>query len=383
MVPKTFRFTKKAIADIPAHSRLVTYHDTVARGLKLQVRPSGTKAFIFYRKIAGKPERITIGRFPDLSVEQARGKANGYNAQIAMGKNPARVKQTLRQEMTLGEFFESFLTRYAKVHKKSWKEDQKLFRLYLQRWSKRKLSHIVKSDVQQLHTDVGENNGIYVANRMLALLQTLFNRAIDLGLEQPNPAKGVKKFKEQSRDRFLQADELPRLFRALETEPNDTIRDYVLMSLLTGARKSNVVAMRWDQLNFDRKTWTIPMTKNGEGHTVPLVKPAMDILKARQLRSQSPWVFPGCGATGHLVEPKKAWKKILERAGIENLRLHDLRRSLGSWQAATGASLTVIGKTLAHKNVSTTAIYARLGLEPVRASMDKATQAMLKTVAID
>lgn len=212
------------------------------------------------------------------------------------------------------------------------------------------------------------------------MLQTVFNRAIEWGWGQSNPAKGVRKFKEQSRDRFLQSDELPRLFKALQLEPNDAVRDYVLLSLFTGARKGNVLSMRWEQINFDRATWAIPMTKNGESHTVPLVESALQILHIRRARIKTDWVFPSHGVTGHLVEPKKAWKRILERAEIKDLRLHDLRRSLGSWQAVTGASLPVIGKTLAHKHVNTTAIYARLNLDPVRESMDKATKAMLESM---
>jgi integrase len=113
-----------------------------------------------------------------------------------------------------------------------------------------------------------------------------------------------------------------------------------------------------------------------------LVPEALTILEQRKAEASGPWVFPGPGVTGHLVEPKKAWKRILTRAGIEDLRLHDLRRSLGSWQAATGANLSIIGKTLDHKNVSTTAIYARLNLDPVRASMEQATQAMFDAAGI-
>lgn len=238
-----------------------------------------------------------------------------------------------------------------------------VYRLYCQPIAKYRLSRIKRSDIQRLHSKAGENNGVYAANRMIAMIRGVFNRAIDWGLDYPNPALGIKKFKEQTRDRFLQSDELPRLFKSLEAETNHTVRDYILISLFTGARRANVLAMRWEEINLEQSTWRIPMTKNGESHTVPLVEPAVAILKVRQQRSQSPWVFPSFSASGHLVEPKKAWKRILQRANIQNLRLHDLRRSLGSWQAATGASLTVIGKTLAHKNVNTTAIYARLNKE--------------------
>lgn len=379
----TFRFTKKLLFDLQPNAKNTTYHDVLSRGLKLIVRPSGVKTFVLYRKINGRPERLTLGRFPDLSVEQARAKADACNSDIAMGMNPADARRSIRDELTFTLLFDEYLERYAKVHKRSWQKDEKHFQLYCQSIARKKLSMIRKIDLQKLHSRIGHENGHYTANRTLAMLLTVFNRAIEWGWCQSNPAKGIKKFKEHSRDRFLQADELPRLFKSLAQEPNDAIRDYVLMSLFTGARKSNVLAMRWSDINFDQATWCIPMTKNGEKHTVPLVEPALEILKIRQARIKSQWVFPGNGVKGHLVDPKKTWQRILDRAEIKDLRLHDLRRSLGSWQAVTGASLPIIGKTLAHKHVNTTTIYARLNLDPVRESMHKATQAMLEAVNVN
>ncbi len=340
---------------------------------------------MLYRKIQGKPERITIGRFPEATIEQARKQVDILNAKIASGVNPNAEKRSLRSEMTIKGLFEKYLEGYAKVYKKSWQEDANQYRRYLKRWKNRRLSSIRKAHIQKLHAEVGTNKGHYAANRLLALLHTLFNRAIDWGWDNTNPAHGIKKFKEKSRDRFIHGDELPKFFAALSEETSIIVRDYILLSLLTGARRSNVLAMRWDEINLDRATWTIPLTKTGESHTVPLVPAAIDILKTRQKSNtdNSTWVFPGTGATGHLVETKKPWQRILEKAGIKDLRIHDLRRSLGSWQAATGANLSVIGKTLAHRNVSTTAIYARLNLDPIRESMNKATDAMLNAVGID
>jgi len=173
----------------------------------------------------------------------------------------------------------------------------------------------------------------------------------------------------------MQSDELPKFFKALSEEENTTARDYIFISLFTGARRSNVLAMHWDDVNLERATWTIPETKTGESHTIPLMPEVIEILKKRRLNF-NPWVFPSNSKSGHLEDPKKAWKRILEKAGIKDLRIHDLRRSLGSWQAATGANLSIIGKTLAHKNVTTTSIYARLNIDPVRESMAKATEAM-------
>ena len=380
-----FNFIKKSLETLRApNKKIAVYHDTTKHGLKLLVRPTGIKTFVLYRKIQGRPERVTIGRFPEVTIEQARNQVDILNAKIASGINPNEEKRGLRSEMTLHDLFDRYLERYAKVHKKSWQEDADQFRRYLKDWENRRLASIRKSHIQKLHTEVGTNKGHYAANRLLALLHTMFNRAIDWGWDNANPAHGIKKFKEKSRDRFIQSDELPKFFAALSEETSIIVRDYILLSLLTGARRSNVLAMRWEEINFDRTTWTIPITKSGESHTLPLVPTAIDILKTRQKNNtnNSQWVFPGAGVTGHLVETKKPWKRILDKAGIKNLRIHDLRRSLGSWQAATGANLSVIGKTLAHKNVSTTAIYARLNIDPIRESMNKATDAILNAAGI-
>jgi integrase len=353
------------------------YYDSKTRGLAVCVLPSGKKTFVVYRKINGRPERITIGDIKDFSVEQARGKAGEINALIAKGENPAQKGRLAKAEATFGDLFNDYLNKYAKQHKLSWREDERQLNCYLASWKHRKLSTIRKTDIQKLHQEVGLHNGRYAANRLLALISTVYNRAIEFGLwDKVNPSIGIKKFKERSRSRFLQADELPRFFKALSEESNDNVRDYILLSLLTGARKSNVLAMRWQDVNLNLGLWTIPLTKNGEPHIIPLVPQALAILLERSRHKISNWVFPSNGKAGYLADPKKGWQRILDSAGITDLRIHDLRRSLGSWQASTGASLAIIGKTLAHKNVATTAIYARLNIDPVRESMNKATQAI-------
>ncbi len=135
--------------------------------------------------------------------------------------------------------------------------------------------------------------------------------------------------------------------------------------------------MRWKEIDFDRAEWRIPDTKNRTPQLVPLVPEVIEILNRRQAGSTSDYVFSGSGKSGHLMEPKKGWQRILKAAKLTNLRIHDLRRTLGSWQARTGASLSVIGKSLNHKSFQSTAIYARLDIDPVRESMNKATDAIL------
>jgi integrase len=137
--------------------------------------------------------------------------------------------------------------------------------------------------------------------------------------------------------------------------------------------------MRWPEIAWERATWTIPAekAKEDEAIDIALSAVALRILEKRRAESTSEWVFPGRGRTGHLMEPKTAWKRIVDRASLQDLRLHDLRRTLGSWQAATGASLPIIGKSLGHKSIAATQIYARLNLDPVRESVRRATDAML------
>jgi integrase len=375
-----FNFTKRVIdaLPLPGPGKRLYVYDTKVRGLELMVTGHGSRSFKVYRKLHDKPVRVSLGKYPEMSIEQARTAAQKVITEMIKGTNPNAEKKKLRAETTLGEMFRMFMDNYSKHHKKTWMVDEKDIPRFLGHWFKRKLSAITKQEVLNLHEKIRQDSGLYQANRLLARIHIMFNKAIEWGWVGINPAQGVKKFKEKSRERFLHPDELPRFFESLDAETNDTIRDYIYVSLFTGARRSNVLAMRWEELNFERKEWLIPETKNGEALRIHLIERVVDILKARQMRyGKREWVFEGQGSTGHLMEPKKGWKRILDRAEIKDLRLHDLRRTLGSWQAATGANSFMIGQSLGHKNQASTAVYARLNIDPVRDSVEKATQAML------
>jgi integrase len=371
-------FTKAALLKAPpaAKGKKDYYYDEREKGLVMAVTGTGTKTFYLYKRIEGRPERLLLGRFPDMTVEQARKRAVAAKGEIATGANPQKERRAIRDEMTFGDLFAEYLEKYSKVHKRSWQYDEREVNRFLSRWFKRKISSFDRAEIERLHAKIGKENGTTQANRLLERIRSIFNKAIEWGWQGNNPAVGIKKFKEKSRDRFLQPDELPRFFEALENEANETARDFFMISLLTGARKSNTLAMRWRDINFSTETWRIEETKNGEAQTIHLPKQAIAILTARKLTSESPWVFEGSGTSGHLADPKKAWKRILSEAGIEDLRIHDLRRTLGSYQAATGANGYIIGKSLGHKSQQSTAIYARLNLDPVRESVNKATDVM-------
>ena len=385
MAKNMMNFSKGRLESLPLpkNGQRLELHDTQATGLILRFSSTGTKTFCFYRWIKGasKPERITLGRFPAMTVEQARSKAAQLNASVENGENPNDPLKLQKTEPTLLELFEDFI-----VHKRNKKgehlsaktilEYRNSFNRYLEPWAKRKLSKIKAAEMSSFHMSLGKDRPT-TANRMMALISSLFNFAImERSHAVPNPAEKIKKYPENERDRFLQSDELPRFFDALANEENFHMRDYFLLALLTGVRRSNVLAMRWDEINLIRDEWRI-ITKGNSAQTVTLSPEVVTILSERQQAANSEWVFPGTGKTGHLVEPKKAWQRLLDRAGLSDLRIHDLRRTLGSWQAKTGASLLIIGKSLNHKSTQSTAIYARLDLEPVRESVNLATTAML------
>jgi integrase len=424
-------FTKENIDAIPIPDKRAEYADAGGRssvnGLLLRVTPTGTKTFCVLKRIkGGKLERFTLGRFPALTIENARRKAVEVLSTVASGENPAEVLRRIRGERTFSEMFDLYLTNHAKPHKRSWEQDEQRFNLYVKdAIGNKKLSQIERRDVRTLHEKLTKAGTKTTANRVLSLISSVYSKAIEWEHATTNPATGIKPNKEKSRDRFLQSDELPRFFASLAAEHNENMRDFFLLALLTGARRSNVLAMQWADVSLERAEWRIKLTKNGDPQVVALSPEAVRILLARKEHATSAFVFPSNSAPGHLVEPKNAWRRILDRdelnqlikriteagfvfdipeaeplatglkrarkqadelkvdranARLGDLRIHDLRRTLGSWQAAAGASLSIIGKSLNHRSTATTAIYARLNIDPVRESVNRATEAMLATL---
>src|ERR1019366_8823251 len=316
---RRFHFTQKRLDSVPlpaSGEQRAYYYDAQVPGLALAVSPAGRKTFIIRKKIGGRSERIPIGSYAELSIGFARNKAQQLIGAIAQGENPADQKRRVRSEWTLGQLFQYWLTEYAQSETKSWAKDENLFKNHLHPWRLKRISEIRKADVVALHAKIGRTRGRYAANRTVELLCSIFNRAIDSwGLIGKNPAAEITAFRELKRDRFLEAGELPRFFLALRDEQNEVVRDYILLSLLCGARRGNVQSMRWDELHLDRHIWRISESKNGESLDVYLPLGEQKILQPRRANAKGGgWVFPGPGRTGHLVDPKTAGKGILKRA---------------------------------------------------------------------
>jgi integrase len=378
------RLTKDAIerAKLPEPGRKERFiRDDVVQGLGVRVTASGKKRFIFEARIKGRPRRLTLGAWPDLNVILARERALEIRTRIAKGGDPAAEAADARKEITFGELTDTYIQRHAKPHKRSaWQDENTLRRYVPHGWNSRKLSDISRADMARLHAKIGEAHGHYAANRTLALLRTMFNlaRAWQM-LNAENPAYGIKPFREQKRERYLTPEELERVNTALMDEPDWRWRAYFPLALMLGTRKTELLAMSWADIDTSARTWRIPETKAGNSHLLPLPSPAMAMLEALPSGGNSEWVFPGEGASGHIVEPAKAWQRIRKHAGVPDVRIHDLRHTLASWLVAQGFNLSLIGRALNHTQVSTTNRYAHLALDPVRAALEQTAALMVGT----
>jgi len=383
-LPRRVAFTQANVerATCPAGKPRTWLYDAKQPGLALMVTGKGAKAFYTYRKVDGRPQRVRLGAFPAIGVEQARKLAQKTLAAIAAGGNPMAMKREAKAKgLTLGELWTWFLANHAKPRKRSWLADQSRYDTHLKPWAARRLADITRADVSALLQRVATAASQTTSNRVLALLSVMFSKAPLIGWTGPNPCEGVSRFREQSRERFLSAEEMAKFLAALDDPATDADwRDFFLVCLLCGARRGNVLALKWDEIDLAAGRWLVPGVKfkNGQAGVVYLPAPVVEILASRK-GSKSEWVFPGIGQTGHLTTPTRAWKSLVKRAGLSDLRIHDLRRSVGSWMAQRGASLPIIGQTLGHKSVSATKIYARLTTDAVRASVDEATSDMLAT----
>lgn len=425
------KFSKERLGKLPLPpaGKRATYYDTKVPKLALRVTPAGSKTFYVIKRVAHEMVWFKLGAFnSDLTVEQAQDKAEATLGEFAKEENPAAARRAAKGMPTFAQFFKEYGERHGSK-KKSWYNDQQRYRDYLEKpLGNRKLDAITRESVGRILADMDRaGKAGATINNVRALASGIFGKAIEWSYLSANPVKGIKTRDAVKRDRFLQSDELPRFFASVGEEANDTIRDYFLLALLTGARRANVLAMRWNQINLAEGIWRIPETKNGTPQNVTISPEAAAILATRKETANGAFVFPGDGASGHLVEPKKGWQRIFDRdelaqlkARIEadggtfatkegealadaldrarkvakarkidtegcrmaDLRIHDLRRTLGSWQAKQGASLAIIGKSLNHKSQQATAIYARLDLDPVRASVNSATAAMMEAAGM-
>ncbi|XVN40793.1 MAG: tyrosine-type recombinase/integrase [Rickettsia endosymbiont of Argas persicus] len=387
MILTNFTYPKFAFQEINSpEAKRDIYKDTKEKGLLLIVSYGGSKIFYLGVVVDKKYHRIKIGSFPSLSICEARTKASELKNQIANDINPIEEKKkqalkALSSKITFKELLDRYINEYAKYNMKRWQDYFDTVDRHGKDLYPVQILDISKVNIQEKFNNLSKESEIYAANRFIDILRSILNKAIEWEILTLNPVAGIKKHKEKSRDRYLIREEIPQFFAAVAEEKNEVMKDFFLIALYTSVCKDNLLTMKWEQVSFTDKQLYLPETKNGQPHSLPLLDQAIQIFKARKEQSTSTWVFPSeTSSSGHLQEPKKAWSRICKKAGIANLRLHDLRRTIPSWMAMTGANQYVIGQLLNHMDPRSTAVYARLANDTAREYMQRAIDTMIPKV---
>ena len=443
----TKNFTNEVIEGLPIPtSGRCEYKDVKVPGLYVRVTKNEIKTFTYKGRPKGarRTERITIGRYPVVKAPEARNIAMGYAGQHALGNNIAEASRHLRQEMTLTELFDKYYDHISTTTSDP-EGTKSIWELYLKaKWGTRQLSDISANEIDKWHKDLPKLvlkrreekaaaikavreakerevaarrlirkhgpvalpknekkssateriTGKSVANRAIELMRAIYNFALVPKRKYfvgQNPAESFEPYEETERERFIHPDEMHNFLQSLYEEPIEAARDAILIALITGQRRANVLAMRWEDVNLDRGEWCIPaeVMKSKKPHVAPLVDLAVQVLRTRLESRTSEWVFPSPigpdgkpkSESGHIEDIRHAWTRIRNRAGLQDVVFHDLRRTNASWQIICGAEITIVGKSLAHGSLASTRIYARLTMAPVRHSAQTAANAMFSTTA--
>lgn len=385
MSSNRINFTERALENLPIPSTgQLVYYDTGSRdGLCVIITYGGTKTYYAYMKFQGTPKRIKIGRVGQTKLHDARRQAHTLKEMADNGQDPTLQRRENLNDITFRQFYENiYKPEYSLIYKKphSVENDDSVFKHRLSQFHNRKLLSIKPDEIERLHTETQKTHSPYTANRVLSLIKHMYVIAVKKGLMglRGNPASGIRKFTEKSRDRFLNGDELKRFWVALCDVKNDVFKNYVMISLFTGMRRNNVLTMRWEFVDFASGLIYVPDSKGGQPLQIPMVNQVRELLLKISQGKKSGWVLPSNkSASGHFEDPKRPWQELLRVADIKDMRIHDLRRTMGSWQAISGASLPIIGKSLGHKSTSATQVYSRLTVDPIRDSMQTATDKML------
>jgi integrase len=377
--PTRFKFTVQRLKSVQPMGKTRYIYDTQQPGLCLRITKAGGKSFVYYRKIDGRPERITLGRLGSLRLDDARKAVANHEGSRALGKNPAAERRQARvRGVTVGELMKAWMQAAKARGLRSLTAEHRLWELHIQsKLEKKEAASITTLGVEKLIHRIGEKHP-RTANKVHNLLRRLWNHAIKQGILESNPCHGVTRFNEQPRDRVLSQDELQRLLVALEKEP-EPWRSYFSLLLFTGARRASVAAIRWQDIDLKGGVWNLPAwaSKNKKALSIALVPVAVDVLKKIE-RMDDTWIFPANSRSGHIETPTKAWERVKKHADLRDVRIHDLRRTLGTTLAINGASAHIIAKALGHKSLASAAAYVHLDVEAARAAIEGATKGWVK-----
>ncbi len=352
--------------------------DDDVKGLGLRIFPTGRKAFVLrYSTFGGRKRTMTLGTYGEITLQQARETARRRKAEIAEGIDPLTNKRALRAAPTMTDLANRYMAEHALVKKKpkSAREDEKNIQNHvLPNLGRFKVHEVSRENISTIHHQLRETP--YQANRVLALLSKMFTLAEvwSLRADGTNPCRHVEKFAEKGRERYLSLEELGRLNAVLsEAERARSMIPSAIHALrlltLTGCRMSEILTLKWEYLDQENSRLHLPDSKTGS-KTVRLSEPAMAVLSRIEPVEGNPYILVGRNQGSHLVNLEKPWQRIREDAGLEDVRLHDLRHSFASIGIAHGMSLPEIGAMLGHNDPKTTARYAHLADAQIRGTTE-------------
>ncbi|QSH40954.1 site-specific integrase [Lentisphaerota bacterium ZTH] len=384
---KKIKFTKTNIERLPVPDKKKKYQDIDNKYLHLIITPKNSRTYYYIRCINGRPKYIKIASYGEVSIKAAQQRCVGISNDVMCGID---TKQKEKQDITLQETFDYWLQHREK--NKGWHKDIaeccNRFKKYVSlKLKKKKVTDITRSEIRRLHVKVRDEVGVHTSNRLLQSIRAAINLLIKHDYDIPqNPAAMIELFKERSRARYIKEDEVERFFTELMKSDSQDFKDFVLIALFTSKRKSNVLAAEWSEIDFNKRLWTIPgeKTKNDDDDVTVLDDAVLDILKRRKKEQKNKgietnWVFYlKDSKDGHYKKPTTSWRSLLKRADIEDLRIHDLRRTLASWMANQNVSLHMIAGVLGQKSTGVTPTYARLSVDPKREAVSNAVAEMLK-----
>jgi len=359
--------------------------DSEVPGFGLRVSSGGARSFVFqYRTRSGEQGKITIGRFPAMTVEEARKIARQHRVAVDMGGNPSQDRRSLREEMSMRQLAAFYCDDYAKsanLRPRTAKDARRLLeRFCVPSIGSRKVRDITPNDIRAIHSKAMREAGASQANRLRATLSKMFSIAIDQGMRSDNPCKTVKQYPQDQRWDYLTADHVRRLLAACDASPNQSAAAAVRMLLFTGARVQETLKAEWAHIDLEAGVWTKPShhTKTKILHRVCLPDPCVVML--RQMRAEDPngrFVFPGRNPEAPRQDLKRPWTALLEAAGLPHYRLHDLRRTTASFMISSGSDIMTVGRSLGHTQASTTLRYARVFDGVQREGINRAVASML------
>jgi integrase len=373
-------FVKKA--EPPATGNRIDY-DADVRCFGLRVTAAGAKSFVLnYRTSTGRERRYTIGRHPDWSVSAARQEARDLRKRVDRGEDPQGDREFDRTAPTVEDLVERYITEHLPTKRPSSQaEDRSMIQAYvLPELKHRKVVDVDHDDIVALHRKITKAGKPIRANRVIALLSKMFAIATRPGKgkwRDDNPCRGVKRNPEEGRERYLEPAEMGRLMKALADYRDQESANAIMLALLTGARRGELLRATWDQFNLATGRWAKPSahTKQKRIHHVPLSPVAWQLLQAmREAAPDETHLFPGRINTKGEVSIRWAWEQIRDAAGIPDVRFHDLRHSFAGMLASSGLSLPIIGRLLGHTQAQTTSRYAHIANDPLRAATARVGQ---------